>query len=75
MEQGILFNLTDVRLMILNKEFENFINVSISGENGISGPNIKPSRKGLKRLMKIINGTNYKIVQQNGQQFTLEGVN
>lgn len=75
MGQGLQFNLSDVRHFILNGDFDNFITVSLAGENDCFGPNIKPSRKALNRLMKLINGTNYRIIQQNGQTFTIEGLN
>lgn len=75
LDQGSSFGLYEVRRMLLDKEFDNFVQVSISSENGSIGANCKPSRKGISRLLSIINGTQYRIVNQSGQNFELEGVN
>lgn len=71
----LCFSMEDITTMLNLGSFENFITVSIDGENGNIGPNVKPSQKAIKRLLRIIRNTNYKIVQQNGQTFTLEGLN
>jgi hypothetical protein len=72
---GQEFSLDYVRSKLMEGSFENIVIVFLYGELGISGPNVKPSRKSLNRLMKIINGTNYRIIQQSGQTFTIEGLN
>lgn len=74
-EQGINKALYEVKSKLLNNEFDNIINVFVEGANGQCGPNVSPSKKAIKRLTSIINGSSYRIVQQKGQYFTLEGMN
>ena len=56
-------------------KFDNFVTVQVASESGSFGPDMKPFQKHINKLLRIIKNTNYKIVQLNGQTFTLEGVN
>ena len=56
-------------------KFDNFVTVQVPNENGSFGPDMKPFQKHINKMLRIIRNTNYKIVQQNGQTFTLEGIN
>jgi hypothetical protein len=56
-------------------KFDNFVTVQIASESGSFGPDMKPFQKHINKMLRIIRNTNYKIVQQNGQTFTIEGVN
>jgi hypothetical protein len=74
-EQGIGQALYEVKNKLIDGQFENIITVSVDGAKGCFGPNVKPSKKGLKRLISLIKNTKYSVVQVNGQNFTLEGSN
>ena len=56
-------------------DFENTVIVYVEGPEGQSGPNVKPSQKAVNRLLGMIRFSPYKVIQQNGQHFTLEGEN
>lgn len=56
-------------------KFDNFVTVQVASESGSFGPDMKPFQKHINRLLRIIRNTNYKIIQQNGQTFTIEGLN
>src|SRR3982750_3910477 len=72
---GIAFSNEGIKNRLINGDFENIVKVIVEGPNGQSGPNIKPSRKGINRMLSIIRDTQYRIIQQNGLVFTLEGAN
>lgn len=55
--------------------FDNFVTVQVASETGSFGPDMKPFQKHINKMLRIIRNTEYKIVQQNGQTFTLEGLN
>jgi hypothetical protein len=56
-------------------KFDNFVTVQIASESGSFGPDMKPFQKHINKMLRIIRNTNYRIVQQSGQTFTLEGLN
>ena len=56
-------------------KFDNFVTVQVASESGSFGPDMKPFQKHINKMLRIIRNTNYKIVQQNGQTFTIEGLN
>src|SRR5678815_5507302 len=69
-DQGLMFDNKSIRTKLLNGDFDNTVTVFVSGVNGQSGPNIKPSKKALQRMFRIIRHTTYRVVQQCGQNFT-----
>lgn len=76
-QQGMSFPIFKITELLQQGGFENFVTVHIGGgsDGGMSGPGVKPNQKGINRLLRIIKQTNYKVVQVNGQTFTIEGMN
>ena len=70
-----VYSMKYVQELLNDGNFENFIQVQLSSESGSFGPDMKPSPLRIKKLLRLLKNTNYKIVQQNGQTFTLEGLN
>jgi hypothetical protein len=76
-QQGMSFPIFKITELLQTGGFENFVTVFIGGgsDGGSCGPGVKPNQKGINRLLRIIKQTNYRIVSQNGQYFTIEGSN
>ena len=70
-----VYSMERVQMLLNEGYFEDYVTVILSSESGSFGPDMKPFQKHINKLLRIIKNTNYKIVQLNGQTFTLEGVN